>query len=52
MSRSLAERRGILLVLFALSLLFLSSSVARAREQMSLHVLFTGNVGGRLEPSG
>jgi hypothetical protein len=41
-----------LLLFFIGGLLFLGSSTAQAQGQMSLHVLFTGDVKGRLEPSG
>ena len=48
----LFEREELLMILFALGLLILCASAAQARDQMSLHVLFTGNVNGRMEPSG
>jgi hypothetical protein len=48
----LSERKRLMFILFAASLFFLSLTGAYARDQMSIHVLFTGNVGGRLEPSG
>ena len=48
----LSERKKLLFILFALNLFVLSLTGAYARDPMSIHVLFTGNVGGRLEPSG
>jgi len=48
----LSERKSLLLIFMAVGLLFLGASAARAGDQMSLHVLFTGSVSGRVEPSG
>lgn len=48
----LTERKRLLYILFALSLFFLSLTCSYAGDLLSIHVLFTGNVSGRLEPSG
>jgi hypothetical protein len=47
-----SERRGLLPIALAAGLLVLSSAAAHAGDQKSLHVVFTGGVEGRLEPSG
>jgi hypothetical protein len=52
MFENLLHRKGLLLIFFALGLLYWGASAAQASDAISLHVLFTGNVGGRVEPSG
>jgi len=49
---NLFGRKELLTILLAAGVLILCVSVAQARDPMSLHVLFTGNVSGRMEPSG
>jgi hypothetical protein len=52
MPEKMFRRTEVLLILGALGLLLLSSVAVHARDPMSLHVLFTGSVSGKLEPSG
>ena len=47
-----SEGKGLLLIVFAAGLLLLSSAAAHGEDQKSIHVLFTGGVEGRLEPTG
>ncbi len=52
MREKLFRRTGKLLILGVLGVIMFSAMAVHARDPMTFHVLFTGNVTGRVEPSG
>jgi hypothetical protein len=47
-----SERKKLPLLFFAAALLVSCSTAVAARDEMSIHVLFTGDVSGAVEPIG